>query len=190
MVVKNIDAVAADVFLSAPDEQYRDSYIASLREHQAQGRFLSSRQVFNDLEMLEADFPRFVARLRKGADPLYVAAGNVPETFFWLIERATGDVVGRSSIRHELSDEPALRDIGHIGYDIRPSKQRRGFGNAILGLTLIEARRFGMDRVLLTCNATNVASKLIIERWGGVFERAAPLPGREERRLRYWIDVA
>ncbi len=187
--MKKLDAVAADVFLSAPDERYRDSYIATLREHQAQGRFLSSRQLFNDLDALEADFPLFVANLRKGADPAHVAPGNVPESFFWLIERASNDVVGRSSIRHALSDEPSLRDIGHIGYDIRPSKQRRGYGNAILGLTLIEARRFGMDRVLLTCNATNLASKRIIEHWGGVFERSAPLPGREDVRLRYWIAV-
>lgn len=179
----------ATLMLVEPSVEYRDSYIEALREHQAQGRFLDNRHVDNDVSGLVRDFGRLVRSLRGAADPANVKPGFVPETFFWLIERETNQLAGRSSIRHALSDEPTLRDIGHIGYDIRPSRQGRGYGTVILGLTLAEARRLGMGRVLVTCDSNNARSKAIIEHWGGVFERAVPLQGREFTRLRYWIDI-
>lgn len=175
--------------LVAPSLEYRDSYIAALREHQAQGRFLDNRHIDNDVGALTRDFERLVRALRNASDPAYVKPGFVPETFLWMIESRTNDLVGRSSIRHQLSDEPTLRDIGHIGYDVRPSRQGRGYGKAILGLTLDEARRLGMERALVTCDSNNMRSKTIIEHWGGVFERSVPLAGREYVRLRYWIDL-
>jgi predicted acetyltransferase len=175
--------------LVRPSPAYRDSYIAALREHQAQGRFLDSRHIDNDVAALLRDFDRLVRALLDAAMPERVKPGFVPETFLWMIETRTNELVGRSSIRHALSDEPSLRDIGHIGYDIRPSRQGRGYGKAILGLTLEEAKKLGMERVLVTCDSNNMRSKTIIEHWGGVFERAVPLAGREYMRLRYWIDV-
>jgi predicted acetyltransferase len=183
------DSVPDNLRLVAPSVEYRDSYIAALREHQAQGRFLDSRHVDNDIARIERDFASLVRSLRAATDPAKLQPGHVPETFFWLIDGA-GEVVGRSSIRHELSDEPALRDIGHIGYDIRPSRQGRGYGRAILGLTLREARRLGMTgAVLVTCDSNNLPSKRIIEHWNGRFERAVPLPGRSYTRLRYWVPL-
>jgi predicted acetyltransferase len=179
----------AELLLVGPSVEYRDSYIEALREHQAQGRFLDNRHVDNDVSGLLRDFARLVRSLQGAADPANVKPGFVPETFFWLIERGTNQLAGRSSIRHALSDEPTLRDIGHIGYDIRPSRQGRGYGTTILGLTLDEARKLGMERVLVTCDSNNARSKSIIEHWGGVFERAVPLQGREFTRLRYWIDI-
>jgi predicted acetyltransferase len=177
------------LMLVKPDLAYRDSYLAALREHQAQGRFLDNRHIDNDVGALARDFERLVRSLRNAADPAFVKPGFVPETFLWMIEGRTSELVGRSSIRHELSDEPTLRDIGHIGYDIRPSRQGLGYGRAILGLTLEEARKLGMHRVLVTCDSNNMRSKAIIEHWGGVFERSVPLAGREYVRLRYWIDL-
>jgi predicted acetyltransferase len=175
--------------LVEPSVEYRDSYIAALREHQAQGRFLDNRHIENDVGALTRDFERLVRTLRNAANPAYVRPGFVPETFLWMIELPGDELVGRSSIRHRLSDEPSLRDIGHIGYDIRPSRQGRGYGKAILGLTLDVARKLGMERVLVTCDSNNLRSKSIIEHWGGVFESAVPLAGRDYVRLRYWIDL-
>src|SRR5215469_3515586 len=154
--------------LVAPSVDYRDSYIAALREHQAQGRFLANRHIDNNVGALGRDFERLVRALRNAADPAHVKPGFVPETFLWMIESRTNELVGRSSIRHQLSDEPSLRDIGHIGYDIRPSRQGRGYGKTILGLTLDAARQLGMERVLVTCDSNNMRSKSIIEHWGGV----------------------
>ncbi len=142
----------------------------------------------NDIGVLRRDFSGFVATLLAADRAACVRPGFVAETFFWLVD-ADDAVVGRSSVRHALSDAPALRDIGHIGYDIRPSRNGLGYGSAILGLTLPEARALGLPRVLLTCDAINRKSKAIIERWGGVLESEVVLPGRSFKRLRYWIAL-
>jgi predicted acetyltransferase len=175
--------------LVRPSVHYRDSYIDALREHQAQGRFLDNRHIDNDVGVLTRDFERLVRALLVSEDRARVKPGFVPETFLWMIEARTDELVGRSSIRHELSDEPSLRDLGHIGYDVRPSRQGRGYGKAILGLTLEVARTLGMERVLVTCDSNNLRSKAIIEHWRGVFEKSVPLAGRDYERLRYWIDL-
>jgi predicted acetyltransferase len=96
-------------------------------------------------------------------------------------------VLGTARLRHRLNE--SLRNAGgHIGYDIRPSERRKGYGNAILAMVLPRARELGLRRVLLTCAADNVASARIIERNGGVLESRGRLPdGRE--LLRYWIDL-
>jgi predicted acetyltransferase len=183
-----VNASDAGLQLIRPTTRLRDSYLAALAEHQAQGRFLDNRHMENDPHVLRRDFGAFVAALVGAEDPRNVRPGFVPETFFWLVD-AADEVVGRASIRHALSEEPTLRDIGHIGYDIRPSRQGRGYGSAILGLTLAEARRLRMPRVLVTCDAINRKSKAIIEHWGGVLETTVPLPGRSYGRLCYWIDL-
>ncbi|MEU7900170.1 GNAT family N-acetyltransferase [Nonomuraea sp. NPDC049152] len=68
------------------------------------------------------------------------------------------------ALRHEPND------FGHIGYGIRPSARRRGLATWALGRILDEARLLGLDRVLITCAADNVASAKTIERQGGVLE--------------------
>ena len=91
----------------------------------------------------------------------------MPASTFWLM--VGGRMVGRCNIRHRLND--ALMDFGgHIGYSIRPSDRRKGFGTLQLRLALEKAKALGVVRVRITCNADNVASARIIETNGGVPE--------------------
>lgn len=56
---------------------------------------------------------------------------------------------------------------GHIGYDISPDFRNRGYGFEILRLALEKAINIGIDKVILTCNIDNIASKKIIEKNNG-----------------------
>jgi predicted acetyltransferase len=129
-------------------------------------------------------FAAWVARLTQEADPVWsVGAGRAPCTYRWIVE---GDrVLGGIALRHR-TDEVVLR-IGHIGFGVRPSARRRGLAGWALGGMLDEARALGLDRVLLVCEADNVASAKTIERHGGALEdlRVAG-PGAVRR---YWITV-
>jgi predicted acetyltransferase len=43
-------------------------------------------------------------------------------------------------IKENLASEFLEKYIGHIGYDIRPSRRRKGYGNAKLRLGLLRAK--------------------------------------------------
>lgn len=174
--------------LIEPDMAYSDEYLAMLREHQALGRFLDSRHVDNNVNRIQRNFAGFITSLKAASDPLHVRPGYLPEFHYWMV--SGNDIVGRSTLRCILSDEPALLDLGHIGYDVRPSRENQGWGKRILAHTIQRAAELGLERVLLCCDSHNVASRSIIESCGGEFEGARPIAGRPYERLRFWIDVS
>lgn len=112
--------------------------------------------------------------------------GYVPATF--LVAEVAGELVGRSSIRHELNDY--LREVGgHIGYGVRPAFRRRGHATEILRQSLEVLRELGVERALVTCDDDNTGSATVIERCGGRLENVVPVVGGAPKR-RYWIDLA
>ena len=126
----------------------------------------------------------FLARVE-----MFEAGEDLPEnrvrmSWFWLLE---GDrIVASSRIRHELIPV-LLLDGGNIGYEVRPSERRRGAGRELLRLTLDEARRIGLRRVLLTTETTNVGSIGVILANGGVFADTSVSPNTGRTLNRYWI---
>ena len=78
---------------------------------------------------------------------------------------------------------------GHIGYMIRPSGRRKGYGTRILALTLERAREVGLSRVLVTCSPNNIGSARIIENNGGIKVSDGVSPETGEATSRYWTDT-
>lgn len=108
--------------------------------------------------------------------------GKVPATF--LIAENGGDLVGRTSIRHELND--FLFSVGgHIGYGVRPKYRRQGFATEILKQSLTYINQLGITEVLVTCLEDNVGSKQVIQSQGGVLENTVEYEGAFWER--YWI---
>jgi predicted acetyltransferase len=118
------------------------------------------------------------------------AGVNLPERFVpssFLVAEAGGQIVGRTSIRHELNDF-LLREGGHIGYGVLAEHRRRGYATEILRQSLIIARSLGIDRVLVTCDDDNIGSIKTIEACGGRLENVVSVEGQQVPRRRYWID--
>jgi predicted acetyltransferase len=109
----------------------------------------------------------------------------VPNTF--LVADVDGQVVGRTSIRHELN-EFLSHEGGHIGYGVLPGHRRRGYATEILRQSLVIARAAGVDRILITCDYDNVGSIRVIESCGGKLESVVPPAPGEPGLRRYWID--
>lgn len=97
------------------------------------------------------------------------------------------DVVGRVSIRHELTRE-LLEIGGHVGYGVRPRYRGRGYATAMLRAAVDLLRQEGLERVLVTCDDDNPASAAVIERCGGVLEDVRPVADGPPKR-RYWIPT-
>jgi predicted acetyltransferase len=97
-------------------------------------------------------------------------------------------ILGRISVRHRLNANLEIEG-GHIGYDVRPSERRKGYGTLMLKLALEEARKIGLKRVMITCDTDNIASAKIIEKNGGIFERhdISPMSGKQLNQ--YWIEL-
>ena len=76
-------------------------------------------------------------------------------------------IVGVGSIRHYLNEY--LENYGgHIGYSIRPTERKKGFGKMALNLLLKEIAKKDIKEVIVTCNSENIGSQKVIEGNNGI----------------------
>ncbi|MDX2074838.1 MAG: GNAT family N-acetyltransferase [bacterium] len=167
--------------LITPDIAYKDSYIAAMREFKAEGLL---HYVDLDIDQMERDFDDYVRGLLDREHT--VPSGWVTETVMWLVDEK--GFIGRISFRHYLTD--SLRRFGgHIGYEVRPTRRKEGHGKAMLRDMLPIARARGLEKVMLTCDQTNIGSQKIIQGNGGVLEDVIQLDFRPTPTMRWWISL-
>ncbi len=168
--------------LTLPDSKYKDSYLNALKEYKDEDR--EHYRSINQNE-IENDFSAFVEKIKSRSRGENLFKGYISATEYWLIDNNA--FIGRLDIRHEMTE--FLRKVGgHIGYDVRPSKRKTGYGYNILKLGLEKAKGLGLKKVLLTCDKDHIASKKIIEKCGGIpAKKVSQDPGVE--KLRYWISL-
>ena len=90
-------------------------------------------------------------------------------------------------IRHHIDHPNLIEAGGHIGYGIRPSERGKWYATEMLRLALPEAKKIGLQKLLITCDEDNIASAKVIENNGGIFERFVEKDGKKMRR--YWITL-
>jgi len=186
--------------LVKPTATYRKSFLQGATEFLAEDRLDSTYGVClgYDRSTLEQQFVQFTHDLRALGDSSRLRQGWYTDHVLWMID--CDEYIGQASIRPELCTSYLLTYGGHIGYSIRPSKRRQGWGKKILALALYEARELGLKRALVTCDSDNIGSRKIIEHNGGQFESAIGMTrstfrteGRKTdgalEKLRYWIDL-
>lgn len=115
------------------------------------------------------------------------AEGLVPDSVFFLLDESRDRLLGAINIRHYLNDS-LLKEGGHIGDGIRPSERRKGYATEMIRLALIECKKLGIDKVLMTCDKENIASAKSIIKNGGILENEfVNSDGKVEQR--YWISI-
>lgn len=171
-----------DIRLELPDMRWIDGLLANFDERLAIGEDPEPWWPIDEIKRNpDAYIAELLARRTRAS-----TAQLVPATEYWIID--VDGFAGRLDIRHELN-EHLRRFGGHIGYDIRPSRRCRGYGTRALQLGLVEARKLGLDRVLVTCDEHNTPSRKIIEANGGVLEDAIATEFRPTLTCRYWIAL-
>lgn len=167
-----------NISLVEPTAELKAEFLAMANEFLAAGDDLYDSEI--------NDFEGYLARLLKQSRAEDLPSDRVPGNEFWLV--SDNRVLGRSKLRHWLI--PALEhEGGHIGYDIRPSERRKGYGALILKLTLEKAKDLGLSRVLLTCDAANTGSAKVIENNGGALSGRGVSEKTGKPILQYWIKL-
>jgi predicted acetyltransferase len=173
--------------LVLPATEYKTSYIEAVKEFQADVNSTSRSKWYKSLSIaeIEANFDAFIEQQNSYSRGENIREGYVPYTNYWLVDG--GVFIGSVNVRHRLTEE-LLQSGGHIGYDIRPSQRNKGYGTKILALALPKAKELGITRVLVTCDATNAASRKIIEKNGGALENQVSNSETGVDKLRFWIE--
>ena len=182
--------------LVQPAEAHLASYMAALERGWSPDN-MRPEAGLEELEEIRRDPARFIAEQTdpdaRGA-PIILPSGDIvprlPGYHKWMWD---GEFCGSIGFRWQPGTT-ALPPycLGHIGYSVVPWKRRNGYATRALALILPEARARGLAFVEITTDATNVASRRVIEANGGElherFDKPAAYGGAAS--LRYRIKLA
>ncbi len=163
------------MLLVKPSLKYKRSFQNALKEFITEGR---------KTEGDPKDIEGYLKKTRLFDKGVNLPKGKVPASTFWLIDKSS--FIGRVSIRKKLNKNLRAQG-GHIGYAIRPSKRKMGYGSKILELALKKTKKLHINKVLITCNENNLASQKIIEKNGGQLHKRGVYDGVKIRL--YYIKL-
>lgn len=193
----------ARISLQTPDKSLLGAYQAALRGGWSPN---TTRDVAPEhlaaIAAIAADPDAFLAEIRGGPGRIRLPDGRevdrIPGPTRWIFaeDRPERPFIGSINLRWQEKDgRPILalpeHVLGHIGYTILPAFAGHGYATAALAAMLGVAREAGLPEITITCAATNLASRRIIEKNGGrlIETFVAPLYGPDQR-LRFLVSTA
>lgn len=112
---------------------------------------------------------------------------QVLSDIYLAVRKNDNRIVGIIDLRHHI-DHPILGTWGgHMGYTVRPDERGKGYAKEMLRQNLINCKKLGIDRVLVTCDKENIASEKTIKANGGIYEKNIEVDGCVIKR--YWIKL-
>ena len=112
---------------------------------------------------------------------------RVPSDVYIAVRLSDNKIVGIIDLRHHINHPVLGTWGGHIGYTVRPDERGKGYAVEMLGQNLLNCKKLGLERVMVTCHPNNIASERTILANGGVFEKEIEVDGTKVKR--YWIEL-
>lgn len=143
----------------------------------------------HNLLFLNPDEVDVVKQMMDNRDKAKLPEHYVPSFDYFAVD---GDkFIGVIHIRIGLTPN-LLQYGGNIGYAINPKYWRQGYGTELLKQGLLKAKDLvKSEKVLITCDDTNIGSYKVIEKNGGILENIVEnTDGNEKfKTKRYWIKI-
>ena len=128
-----------------------------------------------------------ICQLRKNEETCREVGTEVPSDMYLAIRQSDNRLVGIIDLRHHINHPILGTWGGHCGYSVRPSDRGKGYAKEMLRVIIQNAKRLGIEKMLVTCDTSNSASEKTILANGGVFEKFIDVDGTQMKR--YWIKV-
>jgi len=137
------------------------------------------------LKFDSSDFKKLIEQLDGFKNGVGIPKEFVSHSTFWLADKEN-KILGVVNIRHKLT-ESLFIEGGHIGYGIRPLERRKGYATKILELALLEAKKLGITKAMVTCDKDNEGSKKTILKNNGKLFQENISDGKA--KLGFWIEI-
>lgn len=171
-----------NLILVKPTIDLKDQALDYRQEH-----FDNGEKIINGSALLDKmTYEEWLEHLEKNSNPDTVSKDWVDATTFFVVRTSDNKIVGMVDIRHRLNYFLSICG-GHIGYSVRPSERRKGYGTQILKKALEYAKTININNVMLACYKENEGSRKIIEKCGGKLEKEFTYIDDKVIRV-YWID--
>ena len=135
-----------------------------------------------------ADPYEFIQKCKDYESPETLPKDKVIATQFIFVRESDNRLVGMIQVRHYFNDYLS-KFGGHIGYSIRPSERRKGYGKEMLKAVLTFCREINLEKVLITCIEDNIGSEKTILANDGIYETTVFEPDEKVNLKRYWIEL-
>lgn len=136
--------------------------------------------------LLGKTFETYLEYLKLNEQNMVDPVNRVPETLYVMVDE-DHRIVGALSLRHYLNQR--LFELrGHIGYGIAPSFRRNGLGSLMLKMSFEYCKKYQIDKVLITCDQSNIGSAKVITNNGGILENE--VWDQDHFVKRFWIKIS
>lgn len=114
-----------------------------------------------------------------------------PDLYFLIDDQNPNYIIGYGSIEDTkiINYHLSYLNAGSIGYGIRPSERKKGYGTILLKLLLLKCEDLGMSEVCVSALKENIASNKVILNNKGKLEKEFFDDDTAKYGLKYWIKL-
>lgn len=151
--------------LILPSLEYKEKAIEYINEFYEYDSEINGVGALNWF-LKESTYEAWLQKILADMDIANVEPHRVPALTYFFVREEDNKILGMANLRLALNN--FLRtEGGHIGYSIRPTERRKGYGTLMLHESLKVYDRLGIKEVLVSCDRENLASAGVIKNCGG-----------------------
>ena len=150
-----------------PSKELEQQALEYRKEH-----FDFGESVINGSELFDKidDYNEWLNKVILNSNIETVSADWVLTDTFFAVRESDGKIVGIIDLRYQLND--FLKDFGHCGYSVRPTERNKGYATEMLAQICQKAKAYGLKRLQLSVEKSNIPSIRTILKNGGQYSRS------------------